>query len=261
MAYLRGKMKQLSSIGRIFFGIAMAAMGLETIYYRDFPYMLIPPQHTWLNEHVIFIYISGALLFLAGVCIIIQKRLRPISQLLGVALLLVFCFAFVPYELKSSGRYMHFGEWENAAKELALAGGALLIGGWGLGGVIFALTILSFGIDHFLFAKEAADYIPAWIPNHLFWMYFCGSALILSSVAILLRVRSKLAAALLGAMIFIWVVILHIPKAMAAPLADNEGEVTSAFLALAYCGISFFIAGIGVGAWAGASRKARPKPI
>jgi uncharacterized membrane protein len=103
------------------------------------------------------------------------------------------------------------------------------------------LSILSFGIDHFLYAKEAADYIPAWISNHLFWMYFTGSLLIGSAIAILLKIRRRLIAGLLGTMIFVWVVILHIPKAIAAPVADNGGEVTSAFLALPYCGIAFVI--------------------
>jgi len=34
-------MGNLSNPGRIFFGIAIAGMGLLTIYYGDFPYMLI----------------------------------------------------------------------------------------------------------------------------------------------------------------------------------------------------------------------------
>ena len=58
-----------------------------------------------------------------------------------------------------------------------------------------------------------------------------------------MRIKTGLAAALLGGMIFIWFIILHIPKVIAAPAADMGGELTSAFLALAYCGIAFVIAG------------------
>jgi hypothetical protein len=240
-------MKNLSNIGRIFYGIAIAAMGFQTIYYHDLPYMLIPPRHFWLNDHVLFVYISGALLFLAGACIVFEKKAMPISLLLGTVLLLIFCFYFIPYEFMVSAKYMHFGDWENAAKELALCGGAFVIAGRKLmriGAIFFSLTIISFGIDHFLYAKEAADYIPAWISNHLFWMYFAGAALLGSGIAILLTIKPGLAAALLGTMIFIWVIILHIPKAIASPFAYKGGEVTSAFLALAYCGIAFVIAGI-----------------
>lgn len=230
-------MENLSNIGRIFYGIAIAAMGLLTIYYRDFPYMLIPPHHVLMNG---LAYVSGILLFGAGGCIVFEKKLMPISLLLGVVLLLIFFFYYIPYE-------WHSGEWENAAKELALAGGAIVAAGhrkWIRSGtVLFAITIISFGTDHFLYAKEAAGYIPSWIPGHLFWMYLTGSALLGSGMAIILKIKPRLAAALLGTMIFIWVVILHIPKAIGAPLAHNEGEVTSAFLALGYCGIAFMLAG------------------
>src|SRR5207302_9463213 len=75
-----------------------------------------------------------------------------------------------------------------------------------------------------------------------YMMYLTGAALFCSGIAILLNIKRRIAATLLGIMIFIWVVILHIPYALSAPLARNEGEVTSAFLALAYCGIAFVIA-------------------
>jgi uncharacterized membrane protein YphA (DoxX/SURF4 family) len=155
---------------------------------------------------------------------------------------------------------MHFGEWENAAKELALACGAFVIAGCfpannenaifrflskliPYGTILFALTIISFGIDHFVYGKDAAGYVPSWIPNPVFWIYLAGVALLGSGIAIVLDIKRPLAAVLLGAMIFIWFIILHIPKVVAAPAADIGGELTSAFLALAYSGIAFVVAG------------------
>ena len=155
---------------------------------------------------------------------------------------------------------MHLGDWENAEKELALSGGAFAIAGCSpgedkntltrflatlipFGTVFFAVTMISFGIDHFLYAKEAAEYVPSWMPNHMFWIYFAGILLVGSGIAIILKIRVRLIAALLGTMIFIWFIILHIPYVIASHFADTGGEVTSAFLALAYSGIAFVIAG------------------
>ena len=253
-------MRNLPDIGRIFYGLSIAVMGCLTIYYHDFPYMFIPLRHSWMNDLAIVAYISGILLILAGACIVFKKQTMPVSLLLGTALLLIFCFYFVPYQFMAPSRYMHFGQWENAAKELALSAGAFAIAGCfpkqnenpliGLlrklipfGAILFAITIISFAIDHFLFAKEAQDYIPSWIPNHLFWMYFTGSALLGSGIAIILKIRPGLFAALLGAMILIWVIILHIPKAIVESFGGMGGEVSSGFLALAYCGIALVIAG------------------
>jgi hypothetical protein len=70
-----------------------------------------------------------------------------------------------------------------------------------------------------------------------------GVALVGSGIAIIFKIKTGLMAALLGTMIFSWFIILHIPRVIAAPLTDREGEVTSAFLALAYSGIAFAIAG------------------
>lgn len=236
-------MGNLTNIGRIFYGIAIAAIGFLTIYYRDFPYFMIPPKHTWITDHVLLVYLSGALLLLAGVCIVLGKKLLPASLLLGTGLLLIFCFYFIPYQLMALSNYRHYGDWENAAKELALAGGALVIARTKrLGIILFALTIISFSIDHFVYAHEAAGYVPAWVPNPVLWLYITGSALLAAGIAILFDIKRKLGATLLGVMIFIWVIILHIPRVIAGPM-DNSGESSSAFLALAYCGIAFVIAG------------------
>jgi hypothetical protein len=255
-------MGNLSKTGRIFYSISIAVMGLLAIYYHDFPYMLLPPNHSRIPGIAIVAVIFGILLLLAGVCIFFEKRTRQISLLLGSVLLLIFCFYFIPYEFMTGSNYMHLGEWENAEKELALAAGAFVIAGCYpeinknalfrflgklilFGAIVFAITIISFGILHFLVAKEASTLVPAWIPNHMFWIYFAGVALIGSGTGIILKIKTGLVATLLGIMIFLWFISLHIPRVVAAPAADIGDEIASAFLALAYSGIAFVIAGVG----------------
>ena len=254
-------MENLSKAGRIFYGVAIAGMGLQSIYYGKFPYMLIPPTHFPDPLRLQLASVSGILLAFAGICIIFEKKIRLVSLLLGSALLLIFCFYYIPYEFMS-GTFKQFGEWENAEKELALCGGAFVIAGCFSGknespiirfleklipiGIIsFSLPMICFGIDHFLGPQGVADYTPAWVPFKLFWAYFCGTALIASGIAIILKIKPDLMAFLLGLMIFIWFIILHIPKVISAPADELRGEVTSAFLALAYSGIAFAIAGAG----------------
>lgn len=255
-------MGKLSAIGRIFYGIGIAGMGFLTIYYADFPYMLIPAEHSRISGLAMICYIFGAMLILAGACICFEIKTGIISLLLASVLLLIFCFYFIPYQLIASSKFMQLGDWENAEKELALSGGAFVIAGCfqgknektltrflskliPFGTILFGLTITSFGIDHFLYAKQAANYVPSWIPDHIFWIYFAGVPLIGSGIAIILKIKARLIAALLGSMIFIWFIILHIPYVIAAHFADTGGEVTSALLALAYSGIAFVIAGAG----------------
>jgi hypothetical protein len=184
---------------------------------------------------------------------------QPIA-LLGSVLLLIFCFYHVPYRLFATSTYGQLLVWDSPGKELALAGGAFVIAccfvaknensftrflakliPWGV--IIFSITMISFGTDHLLYAKGVAGYIPGWIPNKVFWSYFAGVALISSNLAIILNIKRRLAAFLLGTMIFTWVIILHIPKVIEAIGPYIPGETTSALIALAYSGTAFVIAG------------------
>ncbi len=253
-------MSNLSAIGRVCFGSSIAGIGFLNIWYADFPYMLIPPKHSWIPALAMTSYMFGSILMLAGSCIAFNIKARATSLILGSALLVIFCFYFVPYQLIVGSKSFQLGNWENAEKELALSGGAFVIAGCfpgkndkalirflsrliQLGHIFFSLAILSFGLDHFIYAKEAAGYIPSWIPNHMFWIYFAGVPLVGSGLAIILKIKVRIIAALLGIMIFTWLVILHIPYVIAAHFSDTGGEVTSALLALAYSGTAFVIAG------------------
>ncbi|HEY1871593.1 MAG TPA: hypothetical protein VGG71_11075 [Chitinophagaceae bacterium] len=253
-------MGNLSKIGRIFYGIAIAGTGLQAIHYKNFPYMLMPPLHFLAPGNAMLNYISGGIFFLVGACIVLDEKTKPISFLFGFVLLLIFCFFYIPYEFTVNSNYMHLAEWENALKELALAGGAYVIAGdssekneivfnnvWGklmpYGAILFSIPILCFGILHFLLAVEVSSLVPSWIPGPIFWTYLAGIALIGSGAAIILKIKSGLIAALLGSTILIWFIILHIPRVMVSPVADRGDEIVSAFLALAYSGIAFVIAG------------------
>jgi uncharacterized membrane protein YphA (DoxX/SURF4 family) len=124
-------------IGRIFYGIALSGLGIQTIYCHDFPYMLIPPKHSWIPGLAVFAYIIGAVLTLAGACIVFEKRVKLIALPLGFFLLLVFCFYHLPYQFIVSPNYMQLGDWDNAEKELALSAGAFLIAGYYSEGLFF----------------------------------------------------------------------------------------------------------------------------
>ena len=110
-----------------------------------------------------------------------------------------------------------------------------------LGMYPFAILVIVFGVDHFLYASSVATLVPAWIPLHIFWTYFAGTALIASGLGMIVRVKARLAATLLGAMIFTWVLVLHIPRAVADPYSRIGDEWTSTFEALAQSGVAFIL--------------------
>jgi uncharacterized membrane protein YphA (DoxX/SURF4 family) len=114
-------MRNLPNIGRIFYGVAIAVIGFETIYNKDFHPYLLPANHSWLPGLVVLAYIFGSLLIFAGACIVVNKKTRRISLFLGSAFLLIVCFYYIPYEFVATSNYMHLGEWENAGERIRLS--------------------------------------------------------------------------------------------------------------------------------------------
>src|SRR5450432_861018 len=74
-------MGNLSKIGRIFYGIAITGIGLQTIYYCNFPYILPLPQRFWNPGLVMLAVIFGIMFIVAGVSIVLEKKARQISLL------------------------------------------------------------------------------------------------------------------------------------------------------------------------------------
>jgi hypothetical protein len=106
----------------------------------------------------------------------------------------------------------------------------------------FAIGLLVFGVQHYMYAQFVASLIPTWIPARLFWDYLVMVAFFASAISFIIRKLTSLAGGLLGLMFLIWVLILHLPRVIAS--IHTEPEWTSLFVALAFSGVSFLIAGL-----------------
>jgi uncharacterized membrane protein len=93
-----------------------------------------------------------------------------------------------------------------------------------LGELLLATPMLLAGSLHFLYGPGVAKIVPPWMPWRLFWAYFTGSALIAAGVSIAVRRQTRLAATLLGVMLFIFVLLIHFPS-MIRSVFDNPDDV------------------------------------
>jgi uncharacterized membrane protein len=108
-----------------------------------------------------------------------------------------------------------------------------------LGPLFLATFLILGGIQHFVYATFVMQLVPAWIPSPRFWVYLTGTALIAGGIGILLPPTRRLAATLVGIMILLWVVMLHIPRALAN--RQDPGETAAIFEALALSGVVFIL--------------------
>ncbi|HMI63898.1 MAG TPA: hypothetical protein VK518_23440 [Puia sp.] len=257
-------MLNLVKAGRWFFAICLMGLAGQQFYYSDFRPVFVPPWAGPVPGEAILTYLFSTALIGAALAIILEKKARTAMLILGALFLVLLLFCHIPYELVVDQASKHIGVWGNAFKELAFAGGAFAVAGSfpddqaafqkktalirllelfiPMGGLFFSITMIVFGIDHFLYVDFVATLVPDWIPAHLFWTYLAAVALIGAGVAIILRIRLKLVGILLGTMIFLWFIFLHIPRAAIAPPSDNGNELTSVFEALGFSGVAFILA-------------------
>lgn len=85
------------------------------------------------------------------------------------------------------------------------------------GPTLYAIAIAVFSGDHFGAPRAVATIVPRWMPWHLFWTYFVGAALIAAALSLAAHKESQLAAALTGVMLFLFVLMIHIPNCFRAP--------------------------------------------
>jgi len=85
------------------------------------------------------------------------------------------------------------------------------------GPVFIAVPMVLFGLDHYLFPVEIGQFIPSWIPAHMFWVYFVGTCLILGGLSIVFQKYAWLSAGLFGLMLLCFEALMNIPGLFEAP--------------------------------------------
>jgi hypothetical protein len=259
-------MNHLIRAGRVFFAIGLAGIGGQQFQYAEFRPVIFPAWPAGWQYFGPGAYLVGLLLVVAALIILIKKNAEKVCLLLG-ACFLIFFIALHSVSLIFFNPYsFHLGSWTDALKELAFAGGSFVLAGSYVqeftitdknsplysfleklipaGTIFFSVMMVCFGIDHFLYTDFVATLVPAWIPGHVFWTYFAGIALIGSGLGMMLKIKPFLVAWLTGWMLFLWFIVLHIPRAITDPHMAKGNEVTSVFEALAFSGIAFVVAGM-----------------
>jgi uncharacterized membrane protein YphA (DoxX/SURF4 family) len=247
-------MENLIKGGRILFAIPTLVFGIQYIGLGKYQGGL-PPVPPWAPGGAVGAYLIGVVLVAAGVSIISGKYAQFSALLMGVLFLLCVLFLHLP----RLSAVLHNGNDRTRALEpLALGGAAFALsaiqpmGGLGtvdlsannklilLGRLLFGISMIVFGIQHFMYASFLATLVMAWLPAHLFWIYLTGTAMVAAGLAITAAIQARLAGILLGVMFLLWVLLLHGPRVF--PAIHNQDELTSLFVALAFSGSSFIFA-------------------
>ena len=244
-------------LGRIFYALALLGFGLQYALYGHLR-RGIPLCPSWLHPSHILAYTLAALFIAASLALLTAWRVLAVSVTLGLLLLV------------SSGLYLqHFNYVLHDADGrtlflecLSIAATALILHGLSAGAhakftllpgrILFAVAMVVFGFQHFLYIGYLATLVPAWIPYHNPWVLLTGFALIAAGLSIATTIEDKYASYGLFLLFFGWLVLLHAPRILHA--LHSADEWSSALVVLALSGASLLLAA------ASTSSKSAPQP-
>ena len=112
---------------------------------------------------------------------------------------------------------------------------------------LLSLVMIIFGILHFAHPRDLVNYVPAFLPGGIIWIYFVGAAFILVALAFLTNTMVKAAGYILAGLLLIFVLTIHLPNFMDA--SNAEAKQMALISMLKDTAIACFALYIGAGAY------------
>ncbi len=215
------------AVGRHVLGLGVMALGALSLVWRDFVTGQSVPDH--LAYRADLACVAGAFMLISGA--LIQFRRTTPGGAIAIAAYFTLVVMVVMDGAELLSQWMVYGEYENAAEQIAMASGALIVFAVHadidpvlaarlkrLGEICFAVCALIFGGAHFVYMNLTAPLVPKWLPfSAEFWGYATGLCHMAAGLAILTGIRARLAAILLTIMYASFQPLVHIPMLLHDP--------------------------------------------
>jgi uncharacterized membrane protein len=242
------------ALGRVFVAAPLATFGGLHIAAAQGLSPMVPVYMPW---HLFWVYLVGFAWIATALSLIFGRLVRWSALLAGLTLLL-----FVA-TLDAPGVAAHLHDrfaWILLLRESAFAAGLLALAGstgsphsgWARlvapSRLVFAITALFYAVQHFLHplhvpAVPLERMMPAWVPVPWLWNYAIGIVLLVSGALLLVNRWSRDAAAWLGIVVTVVVVVINVP--MLGP-AHGTAELVEAINYIAdtllYAGTALILA-------------------
>jgi uncharacterized membrane protein len=206
----------------------MIGLGLLALIYGDFA-LVWQPVAPWVPGRTGLAYGSGVLMLLAGAGLLFQ-----VTVAWSVRILFPYLIAWVLLKVPAVMAAPQIeGVWLGIG-ELAM----LLAGGWtlfaALGGaqrfaflagerslrmarILFAVSLIPVGLSHLVYAQATAAYVPAWLPDRIFWAYLTGVGQMACGLGVLFSPWRRAAAFIESGMLTLFTLLVWFPAILAAP--------------------------------------------
>lgn len=233
-----GSAIRIVSAGHAAFAATMIALGIMSLVTGDFG-QIWEPVPKWMPGQAA--YLCALLSLGCGIGLLWRRSAMMASRVLLASLgiwLLVLRLPNLFYQTPlvlvawtfGSTAVMVAGAWvlyiwftgERDRQRLGFVTGA---GGLPVARTLYGLSLIPFGLAHFMYLDATTVVIPDWLPWHVAWAYFTGAAFIAAGLAVSVGVFARLAATLSALQMGLFGLIVWIPRIVAGTISDfQQGE-------------------------------------
>lgn len=224
----------------IVFAITIMGLGIVGLLAPDSVPLWNPVPVNGI-PHKVLIDIGAIISLLSGIALLVQRLAVVGARLLCATLMLwllsfrltnflyasVFeaCWAMFPLAVMGIASWAIYvwlaSDWDHEHLSFLSSNKGLR-----LAHALYGLSLMFFGVAHFIDLKDTLSLIPHWLPAHLFWAYFTGCAFIGAGIAILGGLWARLAAALAALQIGLFLLLVWIPIVAAGSRVSSQWSET-----------------------------------
>jgi uncharacterized membrane protein len=242
---------RIASIGHAVFSVTMIGLGVVGLLYRDF----VPvwnPVPLWVPAHELYLYLGSLVSLTTGIGLLVHRMAATAARLLFATLflwLLLFrlpeffrtapfeaCWSVFPLAVILAAAWVLYvwfaADWDR--QHLRFISGN---SGLSIARAVYGLSLIFFGVAHFIDVEDTVSLIPNWLAGHLFWAYFTGCAFVAAGMAILIGLCARLAACLSALQIALFLLLIWMPivaSGSKVPFQWSETILNAALLAGAW---------------------------
>lgn len=235
-----------SSFGQVVFAATLIVLGFLGLIKGDLSVMWLPMPSS-VPAHEVLVYVCNLISVVCGIGLLWRRTAAAAARALLAYLLLWFLVLRIPGLFRSLSVDVYWSAcktgvmvaaaWvlytrlacDSELKRLSFGTGD---NGLRIARALYGLSIIPFGLAHFQYVRHTADLVPKWLPPHVAWVYFTGSAFIVAGGAILTGVYARLAAALSALQMGMFLLLVWVPVVAAGSINTFQWGETLVSLAL-----------------------------
>ena len=237
---LEGRGVHIASAGHALLATTLTGLGLSGLITGGFAaiWLSVPPG---VPGRGALAYLCAGVSLGAGVGLLFGRAAATASRVLFLYLVLWLLLIKLPYIIASPAVAVNY---ESAGETAVLVAGAWVLYAWlaadqdrrwlgfatgesgvRLARVVYACALMAFGVSHFAYPGHTASLVPDWLPGHVFWVYFTGSAYVAAAIAVLTGVLARPACALSALQMGLFTLLVWVPAAAGHMSGGQSSEL------------------------------------